>query len=951
MTVPRLSPLRLLLPILLVWLGSAQSAGAICSPFVGRATVNEIYRGSVFFAEVKLLDPSLDTTGWSLRVCPSGRPCREMLLSTATPFGPYLVFDSPPLGRDDLDFSKRSLDVLLKDAAGRGVDYLNVDGANIQSGVCGSYPFPTTIPGTSNSFSIIRDPDGTGPWKFYGSGNSEPETPGNSNDNPANALPKLNVAAVTVQRGAPAVFTLTLDKAPTAPVTLGYQTVNDTAVAGTHYTAGTGSVTFAAGQTSATVSVPTLATAPLPDGVFFWLNLTNPPGLVLLSHWVKGILAGCIYSVDHYRLSFPATALTCQRAEVLVQACMDASCSLLYPLPVTLTLAPTGWLGGDSKTFNDGSATFSLRRNTPGTVTLGVVTPNPAPAAPLRCFGGTAGNCNLDFFDSGFVFSVPDFTSCGGSGNLSLQAVRKSPTTDACVAAGGFAGQAKTLRFWSDYLSPVTGTRALSLGGTPLATAAPGTAIVLNFDAQARASFSLNYRDAGQMQLNAAYTGSGEEAGLSMTGSASFVVKPSRLELTATTDGVTPLSNTLSTGNPLWKAGEDFPLRIAATCADGTVTPNFVAATTVSAVAPFEPAAGVLGLLNNGVLAAAAYSGGVATPQVNYSEVGNVTLQAVVADYLGAGGLSGTSSRIGRFTPDHFVLTLNSPALATGCAGGGFTYLGQPFGYATAPVITATAQNKLNGTTRNYAGVWWKLTNASIGPRSYSALSGSLDLGLLPPPLPPPGDPVISSLGNGVGTLTFSSGGGVALLKGGAPVAPFNAEIALTQGVTDTDGIAFAGNPARFGQAVAGLGIPFTAGKTIREGRLVVDNAYGSELLPLRVPLRAEYYNGSDWLTNTLDSCSSYAAADLTLNNYQGGLAAGETIPSGAGVLSGGLVSAGSPLLLSAPGVGNQGSVDLTLGLALRPWLRSGGLDPSAKANFGLFRGNRRTIYQREIVQ
>lgn len=946
MTDRRFSALVWALLILTCWISNVRQAAAACSPFIGRATINEVYRGSGHFLEVKLLDPTLNVSGWKLKVCPAGRPCQEMLLTSATRYGSYLVFNSSPLGRDDLDFSKRKLDVLLTDATGGGVDYLNVDAANTQSTVCNSYPFPTTIPGASNSFSIIRDPDGTGPWAFYGSGNSEPETPGNSNDNPANALPKLNVAAVTVQRGAPAIFTLTLDKAPTTPVSLGFQTINDTALAGTHYTATTGSVTFAAGQTSATVSVPTLANAPLPDGVFFWLNLTNPSGLVLVSHWVKGTLSGALISVDHFRLSFPATALTCQRADVLVQACANTTCSTLFTGNVTLTLSPSGWVGGDTKTFSGGSATYSLRRNTPGLVTLGVASPNPAPAAATRCFGGTAGNCNLEFFDSGFIFSVPNFTSCGGSGNLTLQAVRKSPTTDACVASGGFASQSKTLRFWSNYLSPASGTRLLTLGATNLATASPGTSIALNFDASARATISLDYRDAGQLRLDAAYTGSGEEAGLSMTGSASFVVKPSRLDLTATTDGVTPLTNTLSTGNPLWKAGENFPLRIAASCADGTVTPNFAAATTVTAVAPFEPSTGVLGTLNNGAVAAAAYSSGVATPQVNYSEVGNVTLQAAVADYLGAGSLSGTSSRVGRFTPNHFALTLNSPSLATGCAGGGFSYLGQPFGYATAPVITSTAQNKLNGTTRNYTGAWWKLTNASIGPRSYSSLNGSLDLGLLPGV-----DPVISALGNGVGTLTFSSGGGMALLKGGAPVAPFNAEIALTQGVTDTDGIAFAGNPARFGQAVAGLGIPFTAGKTIREGRLVVDNAYGSELLPLRVPLRAEYYNGSDWLTNTLDSCSSYAAADLTLNNYQGGLAAGETIPSGAGVLSGGLVSAGSPLLLSAPGVGNQGSVDLTLGLALRPWLRSGGLDPSAKANFGLFRGNRRTIYQREIVQ
>ena len=932
----------LVLPAL--WLGVLSSqAQAVCSSLVGRASINEVYRGASYFMEVKLLDSSVDYSSWTLRLCNQGFGCTANLpLSSAQKFGPYLVLNTG-FSRDQVDFSKNRLDVILKDGAGNAIDYLSVNNHAAQAGQCGSYALPTLYNGSTNSFSMVRNPDGSGAWANLSPGNSGEETPGSGNTG-SNTLPQLSVAAVSTVKGTPAAFVLQLDRPSPGGISVAYRTVDDTARAGTDYTAATGTAAFPLGATQATVNVPTTLTSPSPSGVFFWLNLFNQNGILLVDHFARGTITAPVASVDHYRLTFPATALTCQRADVLVQACANTTCSTLFTGNVTLTLAPTGWVGGDTRTFNGGSATFSLRRNTPGPVTLGVSSPNPAPTTALRCFGGTAGNCNLEFFDSGFLFTVPNFTSCGGSGNITLQAVRKSPTSEACLAAGGFAGQSKTLRFWSNYLTPASGTRLLTLGATNLATASPGTSIALNFDASARATISLNYRDAGQLRLDAAYTGSGEEAGLSMTGSASFVVKPSRLDLTATTDGVTPLTNTLSTGNPLWKAGENFPLRIAASCADGTVTPNFAAATTVTAVAPYEPATGVLGTLNNGAVAAAGYSSGVATPQVNYTEVGNVTLQAAVADYLGAGSLSGTSSRVGRFTPNHFALTLNSPSLTTGCASGGFTYLGQPFGYATAPVITATAQNRLNGTTRNYTGAWWKLTNASIGPRAYNALSGSLDLGLLPGV-----DPVISALGNGVGTLTFSSGGGMALLQGGAPVAPFNAEIALAQGVTDADGIAFAGNPARFGQPLAGLGIPFTAGKTIREGRLVLDNAYGSELLPLRVPLRAEYYTGSDWVTNTLDSCSSYAAADLTLNNYQGGLAAGETIPSGAGVLFGGLVSAGSPLLLSAPGVGNQGSVDLTL--VADPWLRSGGLDPSAKANFGLFRGNRRTIYQREIVQ
>ncbi len=945
MIARRLPVLWFGLMLLALWLGGGSQAWAVCSSQVGRASINELYRGASQFMEVKLLDDSVDYSSWSIRLCNQGFGCTGNLsLASAQKFGPYLVVTAG-VSRDQLDFSKNNLDVLLRDSAGNAIDYVSVNGHAAQGGQCGSYAYPTTYNGSTNSFSMVRNPDGSGAWANLSPGNSGEQTPGSPNVG-SSTLPQLSVAAVSTVKGTPAAFVLQLDRPSPGGISVQYRTIDDTARAGTDYTVTTGTATFATGVTQVRVNVPTTLASPSPSGVFFWLNLFNQNGILLNNHYARGTITAPVASVDHYRLTFPATALTCQRADVLVQACANTACSSLFTGSVTLTLTPTGWIGGDTKTFSGGSATFSLRRNTPEVVTLGVASPNPAPATALRCFGGTAGNCNLEFFDSGFLFSVPSFTSCGGSANITLQAVRKSPTSEACIAAGGFAGQTKTLRFWSSYLSPATGTRPLTLGATNLAPASPGTSVSLSFDALAQTSFTLNYRDAGQLRLNAAYTGAGEETGLSMTGDAPFVVKPARFDLSATTDGVTPLGNTLTSGNPRWMAGDNFPLRVAAVCADGTATPNFAAATTVTAVAPFEPAAGTLGLLNNGNLTAAAFSAGVANPTVNYTEVGNVTLQASVADYLGAGAINGTSGRVGRFTPSHFAVALNSPAFATGCGAGGFTYLGQPFSYATAPIITVTAQNRFNATTRNYAGAWWKLSNASIGPRTYSTLSGTLDLSLLPAP-----DPVVAATGNGVGTLTFSSGGGMALIKGALPVAPFNGEIALSQGVTDSDGIAFAGNPARFGQPLAGLGIPFSFGKGVREGRLVLDNAYGSELLPLRIPLRAEYFTGSAWTTNTLDNCSGYAAADFSLSNYQGGLAAGETTLSGAGALIGGLAAGGTPLSLSAPGAGNQGSVDLTLNLATRPWLRPGGVDPNARASFGLFKGNRRTIYQREVVQ
>ncbi|MDW7758794.1 MAG: DUF6701 domain-containing protein, partial [Desulfuromonadales bacterium] len=63
-----------------------------------------------------------------------------------------------------------------------------------------------------------------------------------------------------------------------------------------------------------------------------------------------------------------------------------------------------------------------------------------------------------------------------------------------------------------------------------------------------------------------------------------------------------------------------------------------------------------------------------------------------------------------------------------------------------------------------------------------------------------------------------------------------------------------------------------------------------------------------------------------------------------------------SPLQLSAPGIGNDGSVDVSLPVDFwlqYDWDGDGALDndPSARASFGIFKGNSRMIYWGERVR
>lgn len=80
-----------------------------------------------------------------------------------------------------------------------------------------------------------------------------------SGDVPSPVLPTLSVADATITEGdsgsAQLTFNVTLSQAATGPVTVGYATADGSATAGSDYTARTGTLTFAAGETSKTVSV------------------------------------------------------------------------------------------------------------------------------------------------------------------------------------------------------------------------------------------------------------------------------------------------------------------------------------------------------------------------------------------------------------------------------------------------------------------------------------------------------------------------------------------------------------------------------------------------------------------------------------------------------------------------------------------------------------------------
>jgi MSHA biogenesis protein MshQ len=436
------------------------------------------------------------------------------------------------------------------------------------------------------------------------------------------------------------------------------------------------------------------------------------------------------------------------------------------------------------------------------------------------------------------------------------------------------------------------------------------------------------------------------------------------------TAGTTRALTDVTFGATMHKAGR--PLSVRATAVNAAGTPATTSNYTGSPTATLSACAGAActSSFGNLTLTTTFVAGQLVSDVASYDNVGSFQLQLVDSTFAAVDAADGSTSaerniasaaiNVGRFVPDHFAISLNTPAFGTAC--GAFTYVGQRFNYATAPVITVTAQDFANNTTTLYTGNWWRITGTSLTAKAYAAAIGTLDTSGLPAT-----DPAIAATGAGQGTLTFGSGSGL-LFNRGTPAAPYNAEIGLSINVIDADGIAYAGNPASFGAASAGNGIAFNSGKTLRFGRLRLTHANGSQLVSMPIRMETQYWNGAAF-TTAADTCTTVAAANISLGNYLRNLSAGQTTVTSVGAFSGGIAW----LRLSAPGAAHNGSVDVAVNLTggaatascsagmasstgtaqqhlQGAWCGGAyGNDPTARATFGTYRNSDGFIYMREL--
>lgn len=660
----------------------------------------------------------------------------------------------------------------------------------------------------------------------------------------------------------------------------------------------------------------------------------------------------CSGTFDHIQIEHDGSASVCTPETVTVKACLNANCSTLYPGAVTVQLSPAGWVGGNTFTFSGGITSRQLSIGTAGNVTLGTVSASPLPASGARCFIGSTETCTMNFANASCSFDAVEPAAAPQSRIFTK------------LAGAAFSVDVLALSSSTTVNTGYTGTVAVDL------VDASGSACPSGSGLNAVANIAFASGNNGRRPVTFTYSQAAANVRVRMKAGSSaaacstdnFAIRPQQLTVTAPV-----LNNTALTGNPRAVAGSTFALD-----ADAGVTGGY------SGTAPTLDASNVKDH-NNAVIATGTLSGTFSAGDgakavgtaFKYLDVGNIQFAtdalvdstfttidqitdcvagstsniATAAGKYGCNIGSAASAKMGRWVPSHYSFT---GTLTPACAAGGFTYMGNDaLGVALslkAHASSGGAASASDPVTSRYTTGYTNLASVTLsGDNSGSAVAVTR---LSSPAFPAMPNTALWTAGQFQINDTF------VFSKLGSPDGPYDL-FKLMASVSDPDGSALIGSAV----------LQETNTTRIRYGRLRMQNAYGSELLALPVPLEAQYWAGSYYVTNMADSCTAVPMSSIAMGNYLKQLNACETqlTPVGnATMVAGRLPGAG--LVLTQPGLGNAGSVDLAINVsattagntcvgaaqsaasaANMPWF---GPNLGSRATFGIYKSP--LIYRRE---
>ncbi|WP_379056953.1 DUF6701 domain-containing protein [Methylophilus luteus] len=729
------------------------------------------------------------------------------------------------------------------------------------------------------------------------------------------------------------------------------------------------------------------------------------PGIYTFSY---DFVIGSTYvpSYDHLEIRHPGTSTLCP-VDIQVLACLSST----VPCPASQILS-SGSLTGDltvspsSPTVTSPNSSFevggnaqidtvTLQGTAAATYTLGASGLARLPLNGVKClntatnsqscsftFNSTACLSTFECMESGLTYAAntrnPIYTKLAGRAfDLDVYALTSNGTK-----ATGYASA-------TDSVTVELVNDANGACGTSIAPLAKKTVTFASTDV-GKKTISFSAADVPNAYPNLRCRVVDNNLNKNGCSSDNFAVRPQAFTLTSSNATASLPAGPSST--PIRKAGTDFQLQAVTGESNYNGTPR-VASLTAHTGAP------VVGILTyesvDGPIAGSfppAATGISAATNFKYSEVGLFqflansvyddnfaevdrakgdcsSAPATEFDNVGSGTPklygckvgSVTSSYFGRFIPDHFKETSGTPdtyACTTFVYYGQFTPTMPSF---NAPFII-TAENVANVKTQNYHGDYGANSYARLDLSKFNSYNFSSNAPAGATLSASPLVPTFESTAAGAPANTPATWNrGEARVKAKLqlsrpPSKSVPQNVVVSAKPVDDDGV------TSDTTSITSPGIPF------RYGRLAIGSAHGSELLPLTVPVEAQFWNGSAFVRSTADACTSIPIQTFAMKTYRGNLNACETQLSVASAMAGGVLR----MRLSAPGVSgttpNTGSVDLEVNLAAKdapplppervctgsaesnsndgalPWF--GTTDPSGRATFGIYKAP--IIYMRE---
>ena len=731
------------------------------------------------------------------------------------------------------------------------------------------------------------------------------------------------------------------------------------------------------------------------DGVIDEFRMYNYEGGIGLVLRDMNATASCL-PINNFLINIGAAAAsTCSPKNITITA-RDATNATLTSYTGTINLT-TSTAHGDWATViaggilnngaaDDGAASYAFVAGDNGVITLGLSNTHADNLTVSVVDSGVAAtlstSATINFSDNVFVISPTDSLGttvvAGRNHAMKAELWKKDISTGNCAVDINYTG-AKNLDAWyvADVSHPAGAAAPTLSAGTPPGSCGIAPSLTLSTTVPASNpgsnnlaavpfvsgvwNFCLATTDVGKYVINLRDDTRLYATATDISSTANtLTVRPFALGLTGIQQGAllnpggaakfVAAEDTFqaTVSGYRWQAADDLnndgvPDSSATIVTDNGLTPSYAWVTTLSANAPITPVGGTVGGMGGTTsIPQASFAGGAATvANLTYNQVGTMTMGAAASNYLNSGvNLSGTSGVVGRFSPDHFALT--AVTLIAAC-GGSFTYMDQS---ALNIAYTLQAEGKSNTVTSNYSAA----LGYPVAPVSMVAENANAGV----------------DLGARITTAATSWAAGQYIVNSptsriARAATPDGAYDTLAIGVkaVDADGAVIAArdmNAATTGACGAACDAKQLGGVAtttrVRFGRLRLQNSNGSQLIAMPIPMSAQYWNGSGFVTNTLDTCTAFVAGNVTFSNLNG-LTAAMITP----ITIGGAFNAGiGTLRLKAPGAGNRGSVDVTVDLTAAgkaylqgAWTGATYTDnPVARATFGIYRNTDKYIYQRE---